>query len=74
MSKDTPITGYMAEKNEKEVDGMKRAHLRDAVAIIEFLAWFEKEVSQDSQLQQFQVDCFRAYDDAELSTVFCKIY
>lgn len=45
VSRSTPITGYMAEKNEKEVNGMKEAHLRDAVAIIEFLAWFEKEVS-----------------------------
>ena len=41
---ETPITEFMACKNETEIAGMKEAHIRDAVAIIEFLSWFEEKV------------------------------
>ena len=35
-----------ATKNEAELAGMREAHLRDAEAICDFLAWIEKEVRQ----------------------------
>lgn len=41
---ETPIKMFMAVKNEVEIEGMKEAHIRDAVAIIEFLSWFESQV------------------------------
>ncbi|KAL3884061.1 hypothetical protein ACJMK2_030284 [Sinanodonta woodiana] len=42
----TPVTLMKARKNKDEVEGMKRAHIRDAVALISFLAKLEKEVKQ----------------------------
>ena len=30
-------------KNDAEIDGMQSAHLRDGAAMVEFLAWFDKE-------------------------------
>ncbi len=32
-----------ARKNEAEIEGMRAAHLRDAVAVVEFLTWFDAE-------------------------------
>ena len=34
-----------ARKNQIERDGMRRAHIRDAVAVCDFLAHFEESVS-----------------------------
>ncbi|KAK3597295.1 hypothetical protein CHS0354_010927 [Potamilus streckersoni] len=42
----TPATLMKAKKNKAEVDGMKSAHVRDAVALISFLAKLEKEVKE----------------------------
>ena len=33
-----------AVKNKVEIDGMKNAHIKDAVALISFLSFLEKEV------------------------------
>ena len=30
-------------KNDAEIEGMRNAHLRDGAAMVEFLAWFDKE-------------------------------
>ena len=35
------MTLRKAIKNETELDGMREAHLRDAVAIVEFLTWLD---------------------------------
>ena len=32
-----------ARKNAAEIEGMRAAHLRDGVAVVEFLAWFDRE-------------------------------
>lgn len=45
---------FQAVKNEAEMAGMREAHLRDAVALCEFLYTIEKEVrlpSNDSNLK-----------------------
>lgn len=47
---------FMATKNEKELKGMKEAHIRDAVAIIEFLTWFEKEIGSGKVMNEVDVD------------------
>jgi len=36
-----PILLMRALKNETEIEGAKQAHIKDAVALIEFFAWFE---------------------------------
>ncbi len=32
-----------ARKNPREIEGMRAAHLRDGAAVVEFLAWFDRE-------------------------------
>jgi Xaa-Pro aminopeptidase len=41
----SPIIFMKARKNHIEIDGMRRAHIRDAVALCDFLAHFEERVS-----------------------------
>lgn len=41
---DDPVLTPKACKNEAELEGMRRAHRRDALAVIRFLAWLDGEV------------------------------
>ena len=41
----SPIIFMKARKNQVERDGMRQAHIRDAVALCDFLAYFEDSVS-----------------------------
>ena len=45
LSKGSPIPKWKAAKNEPELDGMRRAHLRDGVAMVEFLARLDELVA-----------------------------
>jgi Xaa-Pro aminopeptidase len=38
-----PITLMKAVKNHAEIEGMRAAHKRDGVAMVQFLAWFDRE-------------------------------
>ena len=40
----SPLILMKAEKNAVEVEGMKNAHLRDAVALCDFLSLLQEEV------------------------------
>jgi hypothetical protein len=40
----SPVVAAKAIKNEAELEGMRQAHLRDAVAICDFLNWLENKV------------------------------
>ncbi|RLE19624.1 MAG: aminopeptidase P family protein [Acidobacteria bacterium] len=40
----SPITLLKAVKNEVELEGFKKAHVRDGVAMVRFLNWLEKAV------------------------------
>lgn len=42
LLKESPITLMKACKNSKEQDGMREAHRRDALALIKFFYWLEK--------------------------------
>ena len=44
LERKSPVSLAKAVKNEAELAGMREAHLRDAEAICDFLAWIEKEV------------------------------
>lgn len=44
LEKKSPVSLPKAIKNAAELAGMREAHLRDAVAICDFLQWIEKEV------------------------------
>lgn len=39
----SPVTDMKARKNETEVAGARRCHVRDGVAMVRFLAWLEDE-------------------------------
>jgi hypothetical protein len=45
LAMSSPIIFMKARKNQIERDGMRRAHIRDAVALCDFLAHFEEWVS-----------------------------
>jgi Xaa-Pro aminopeptidase len=38
-----PIALMKARKNARELSGVKAAHLRDGIALVHFLAWFDRE-------------------------------
>ncbi|TRY97835.1 hypothetical protein DNTS_014967 [Danionella cerebrum] len=40
----TPLCMAKAVKNPTEIEGMKMAHIKDAVALCELFAWLEKEI------------------------------
>ncbi|EGC32771.1 hypothetical protein DICPUDRAFT_155235 [Dictyostelium purpureum] len=44
LEKVNPILLMKAIKNETEIQGLKNAHIRDAVALIQYLAWLEEEI------------------------------
>lgn len=43
MPKPSPVLGMRAEKNEIEAEGMRKSHLRDAVAMCDFFAYMEQQ-------------------------------
>ncbi|KAK9367821.1 peptidase M24, structural domain-containing protein [Lipomyces kononenkoae] len=58
-----PIEASKAVKNETEVEGMRKAHIRDGAAQIQYFAWLEKvllkgdiydEVSAADKLEEFR--------------------
>lgn len=44
ISEDDPVITPKACKNPAEIDGMRKAHLRDGLAMVRFLAWLDREV------------------------------
>ncbi len=44
---DSPVQARKAVKNAVEIEGMRRAHLQDGVAMEQFLYWLEKTVLAD---------------------------
>ena len=45
---DDPITLLKATKTQAELAGMRRAHVRDGVAMVHFLSWFDNAVRSGS--------------------------
>ncbi|CAL4085514.1 unnamed protein product [Meganyctiphanes norvegica] len=45
----SPVLLMKASKNPTEVQGMKYAHIKDAVALVEFLAFLEKEITSGNE-------------------------
>ncbi|XP_075676380.1 uncharacterized protein LOC113789149 [Dermatophagoides pteronyssinus] len=44
----SPVCCLKAIKNQIELDGMRRAHIKDAVALCELFAWIEDEVKNNN--------------------------
>eukprot|EP01127_Copromyxa_protea_P019892 TRINITY_DN6547_c0_g1_i1.p1 TRINITY_DN6547_c0_g1~~TRINITY_DN6547_c0_g1_i1.p1 ORF type:complete len:626 (-),score=124.84 TRINITY_DN6547_c0_g1_i1:44-1711(-) len=56
LEKDSPITLAKALKNPVELQGMRDCAQRDAVAIVRFFSWLEKEMNSDKASQYDEVD------------------
>lgn len=48
LERASPVTAAKALKNEAELAGMREAHLRDSVALVQTLMWVEQEVMSPS--------------------------
>lgn len=46
LERPSPIINMRAQKNEVEREGMRRAHIRDAVAICDTFSYLEERVSE----------------------------
>ena len=54
-----------AQKNETELDGTRAAHLRDAAAMVEFLAWLDEEAPKGGLTE---IDVVRALEEKRRAT------
>ncbi|XP_067656782.1 xaa-Pro aminopeptidase 1-like [Haliotis asinina] len=45
LTSPSPVAAFKAVKNEVEIQGMRRAHIKDAVVLCEFFHWLEKDLS-----------------------------
>ncbi|KAL3145608.1 hypothetical protein ABBQ32_003156 [Trebouxia sp. C0010 RCD-2024] len=56
VEKPSPIALAKAIKNKVEVEGMREAHLRDAVALCSLLSFLEKEIGGGRVMDEVEVD------------------
>ncbi|KAK3750236.1 hypothetical protein QZH41_017410, partial [Actinostola sp. cb2023] len=75
---ESPVAFPKAVKNQVEIEGMRRANVRDAVVICEYLAWLEKEVPKNSSnLTEISAEKkmleFRKQQDNYISLSFATI-
>jgi Xaa-Pro aminopeptidase len=71
-----PTIWPKARKNETELAGSRRAHIRDGAAMVRFLAWLERtvhdggldEIAATTKLEEFRADTARR-DGAELADI-----
>lgn len=74
ISANNIIDKIKAIKNPIELDGIKKAHIRDAVAIIEFLHWLDNNWQDKSELDIVaQLRTFREKQDLFYSDSFSTI-
>ncbi|KAG2437467.1 hypothetical protein HXX76_006117 [Chlamydomonas incerta] len=73
----SPITAAKAIKNAAELEGMREAHLRDAVAVCSFIKWLEDTVATGATVTEVEVDLkltgFRAAQPGFVETSFSTI-
>ncbi|MEZ4650264.1 MAG: aminopeptidase P family N-terminal domain-containing protein [Candidatus Eisenbacteria bacterium] len=66
IEKISPVVLMKAAKNGVEIEGMRRAHVRDGVAVVRFLRWLE-EAAPDGGLTEIsaadRLEAFRAEGD-----------
>lgn len=48
----SPVIDAKAIKNETELEGMRRCHLRDAAAVINYFAWLEEQLTKGVTLDE----------------------
>ncbi|KAJ9600135.1 hypothetical protein L9F63_009545, partial [Diploptera punctata] len=55
MPRQSPIIFMKARKNQVEADGMRKAHIRDAAALCDFLAHFEESIAAGKEWDEVNV-------------------
>ncbi len=74
LEKDDPCILPRSCKNDAEQKAMKNAHIRDGVALVKFLKWFEKtneaqtEISIEKQLEKFRAE-HKEFKEPSFSTI-----
>lgn len=71
-----PVIALKARKNKAEQDSMRRAHVRDGVAMVKFLKWFSKEsvketlteMDVEAKLEEFRREA-PEYRDSSFDTI-----
>jgi Xaa-Pro aminopeptidase len=56
-----PIQMMKAVKNSVEIEGMRQAHVRDAVALCQYFAWLEREVPKGKLTEVSAADQLEAF-------------
>ena len=56
LAQKSPLPAWKAVKNEKELQGMRAAHVRDGVAVFRFISWLKKELAKGTKLSEMSVD------------------
>jgi Xaa-Pro aminopeptidase len=64
-----PITLMKSVKNHAEIEGMRAAHKRDGVAMVQFLSWFDRE-AQSGKLTE--IDAVEALESFRRDTGLLK--
>ncbi|CAD5113261.1 DgyrCDS2439 [Dimorphilus gyrociliatus] len=63
----TPINLMKANKNETEAEGMRRAHIKDSVALCQYFMWLEQQLSNNIKVDELHgskiLENFRAEQD-----------
>ncbi len=71
-----PVTSLKAVKNPTELEGFRRAHVRDGVAMVRFLCWLEAAVPKGGVTERSAADrlkAFRAEEDLFQGESFATI-
>ncbi len=75
-----PIIELKARKNPVELEGMRRAHLRDGAAMVKFLCWLDQqpggtltEIGAATKLEELRIDTAKADGSALMEISFDTI-
>ncbi|BGP19534.1 hypothetical protein JCM10213v2_007629 [Rhodosporidiobolus nylandii] len=49
-----PIANLKAVKNDVEVEGFRRCHVRDGVALVRYFSWLEKELKEGKEIREYE--------------------
>ena len=50
---ESPVGAWKAVKNPFEIEGMRQAHIRDGVAMVNFLHWLEKSIQAERRVSEW---------------------
>ncbi|KAI0777354.1 Creatinase/aminopeptidase [Trametes elegans] len=51
----SPVTDLKAIKNDVEIEGFRRSHIRDGAALVRYFAWLEEQLNEGKALSESQV-------------------